>query len=276
MVTLRVVNWNMAHRAENWDQLGLLLGSGPAIGLVQEAPDPAHRSSIQDLSLMPGGVEPQPWSTLAGNSRSWSTAVVATSDVACRQAPRVVIGDATGEHLAMSHPGAYAAARVSIPGHHEVGVVSMYGVWDRQEGIGSYSEATLHRTISDLTPWLHRPPVGGLIIAGDFNCYLDYGDWWDGRYMTVFNRLAAYGLDLLGPKGREPLDGCPCRLGPDCRHIQTYAHRHASDSKPFQLDFAFGNEPIVDRVVDCAVAPEATFEASDHLPVVTTLHWSDE
>jgi hypothetical protein len=201
---------------------------------------------------------------------------VATSDVVCRVPSQVTVQDATGDELALSHPGSYAAAEVSIPGHDALGVVSVYGVWDRQEGIGSYSEATLHRTISDLTPWLHRPPAGGLVIAGDFNCYLDFGDWWDGRYMTVFNRLNAYGLDLLGPAGNEPLDGCPCRLGPACRHVQTYAHHHSANSKPFQLDFAFGDAAVVSRLIDCAVDPDADFEASDHLPVVTTLRGSDE
>jgi hypothetical protein len=274
-LALRIVSWNMAGRRENWIGLRALLGDGPAVGLVQEAVDPAGSDSVAGLSIVPGGAETGPWSTPDGKPRRWATAVVATADVACTPAHRVALRDATGEELSISHPGSYAAAEVSVGGAAAMGVVSLYGIWQRQAAVGIYAEATLHRTISDLSAWLQRPPLGGLVLAGDFNCYLDYGDWWDERYMTVFNRLGAYGLQLLGPQGTSPLEGCPCRLGEQCRHVRTYAHQGKVDGKPFQLDFVFADPIAAARSSACAVDPTAAFGASDHLPVVTTLATSD-
>lgn len=268
---MRVVSWNMAHRRESWAAVRGLLGDGSAVGLLQEAVDPAGDPAVEGLTLIPGGVGPLPWSTHAGFRRSWATAIAATPDLDCTPAFRVSLQDATGETLAISHPGSYAAALIRQGGHRELGVVAVYGIWDRQDAVGIYSEATLHRTISDLTPWLHDPPPGGLVLAGDLNCYLDHGDYWNDRYMTVFNRIRAY-LQLLGPTGEGPLPGCRCNLGDNCRHVQTYAHHRQPTSNPYQLDFAFADRVAARRVTACRVVPGATFEHSDHLPIEVTLN----
>ena len=69
--------------------------------------------------------------------------------------------------------------------------VSLYGIWETQPGVGIYSEATLHRAISDLTPRLQAKAP--LLIAGDLNVFrgytLDGSPGWLARYDTVFEPI---------------------------------------------------------------------------------------
>ncbi len=147
-------------------------------------------------------------------------------------------------------------------------------MWERQNGVGIYSEATLHRALSDLTPLLQsREP---LLIAGDLNIFrgytLDGKKYWLRRYDSVFERREAYGVQrLIGPTWDVPLVDCRCG-SESCTHVRTYRHMRKDDSKLDQLDFVFGNTAARSLNPDCeVVATDATWAVSDHAPVMTIL-----
>jgi endonuclease/exonuclease/phosphatase family metal-dependent hydrolase len=90
----------------------------------------------------------------------------------------------------------------------------------------------------------------------------------------VFDRLSAYGLELVGPFGEKPQAGCKCGRGDACRHIRTFAHHRKPSNSPNQLDFVFATENMRREPVSCVVLPEADdpWTYSDHLAVFTTLN----
>jgi hypothetical protein len=80
--------------------------------------------------------------------------------------------------------------------------VSLYGIWDLINGPPrrNYVEATLHRAISDLSVVFQEPGADLILVAGDFNLYTyPVGDALTDRSLTVWDRLAAYGLQTCGP-----------------------------------------------------------------------------
>lgn len=175
--------------------------------------------------------------------------------------------------IAASHPGQFSAATLSGPGLPEVLVISLYGLWDKMTDNGEiYSEASLHRAISDLTPLLQARRHQRVILAGDFNIYRDWSTAdtvWGPRYDTVFNRLSSYGLRFSGPQrgpDQPPLPGCPCRLGDACTHVQTYRHQRRETATPYQNDYFFATPAVT--VETCRASKDAdAWTVSDHLPL---------
>jgi hypothetical protein len=97
--------------------------------------------------------------------------------------------------------------------------VSIYGIWDLVAGtLDKYVEATLHRAISDLSVVFQQPGADLILVAGDFNLYTyPVGDALVDRSLTVWSRLAAYGLEKCGPfrPDDEPrLARCPVPTAP--------------------------------------------------------------
>lgn len=93
-------------------------------------------------------------------------------------------------------------------------------------------------------------------MAGDLNIHWQWDRsttdvYWAHRYNTVFDRLAAYDLRLVGPHADQPLDGCDCGLGGDCRHARTFAFQRNPTNKPFQLDYVFASSALT--VDECRV-----------------------
>lgn len=270
---LTVFNWNMARASANWGVVReFLLDSGPAVALVQEAVEIDRPSTPADLKALPGGEAGHEWQTLSNGYRRLVTAIAwIDGRVEVEPFRRVPLAEASGNELTISHAGSYCAADVILPDGNRVAVVSLYGVWEKQDRVGIYTEATMHRTISDITPLLHKPPGGRLLIAGDFNAFYRYGDYWDEKYMTAFNRLEAYGMQLVGPFGTAPLPDCPCKLGEACRHVRTYAHHRKETNRVLQLDFVLASPALATSVRSCTPVPDFAFGPSDHLPIVTTI-----
>ena len=272
MKTLSVLTWNMNQRPEAWQRLAQLRDKfGVQVALVQEAVPPPRAG----WRVHPAAETPGAWRVLAhaDRKRQFASAVVLL-DEALTMTPLEPqsLGQAEYGQFAVSHPGQFAVAEVGLPGAASVTLVSLYGVWDRDER-WLFSEPTLHRAISDLTIVLQARERSNVVLAGDLNIYWQWeeaaGPPWAARYNTVFNRLAAYGLSMAGPVGESPLDRCPCGRGRNCRHVRTYAHNGNPANKPYQLDFVFTSEATTART--CRVLDDEAWQHSDHLPVLAEI-----
>lgn len=142
--------------------------------------------------------------------RGYCSAIAAVTDrVALAPRRAVPLSEAKvdwGEFVA-SRPGQFAAADVATPEGDAMTVVSLYGIWDKIPETGQlFADATLHRAISDLAVLSdQRGGNSKVLVAGDLNVWHSYGnsgECWAQRFHTVFDRLAAHGLHLLGPSGR--------------------------------------------------------------------------
>jgi hypothetical protein len=202
----RIVSWNIGKRSEAWQSL---LNSGVDVGLLQEAqrPPPELERQIE--------VDPAPWST-AGYSRneSWRAVVARFSDrVQVRPHLLASLADTNfREQLAVSRQGTLAVADMTLPSTGEVvTVASMYGAWEKPlKSAGTswiYADASVHRLISDLSALIGRQREHKIIAAGDLNVLYGYGEhgsqYWKTRYDTVFSRMKALGLPLVGPYAPE-------------------------------------------------------------------------
>jgi len=180
--------------------------------------------------------------------------------------------------FACSHPGQFAVSDVTLADGGRLTVVSLYGIWDLVAGPprGSYVEASLHRAISDLSVVFQEPGADLILVAGDFNLYTyPVGDTLADRSLTVWSRLAAYGLERCGPfrPDHEPrLARCPC---PDsaCRHVNTYLHGANPKNRPYQLDYFLATPPLRERLTDCWADPDPDWMAhSDHRAIFATFN----
>ncbi len=224
----RIVSWNISKRSEAWQSL---LDSGVDVGLLQEAqrPPPELERHIE--------VDPAPSNT-AGYSRNalWR-AVVARFSNRVRVLPRPLapIADASpGKQLAVSRQGTLAFADLTLPSTGEVvTLASMYGAWEKPvRSAGTswiYADASVHRLISDLSALIGRQRGHKIIAAGDLNVLYGYGEhgsqYWKARYDTVFSRMEALGVPLVGPYapegGRLP-DPWPSELPRNSRTVPTF------------------------------------------------------
>jgi hypothetical protein len=177
--------------------------------------------------------------------------------------------------FACSHPGQFAVSDVALPGGGRLTVVSLYGIWDLAAGTGhKYVEATLHRAISDLSVVFQQPQADLILVAGDLNLY-DYpvGDALTDRSLTVWDRLAAYGLKICGPfrPSDEPrLARCRC---PDsaCRHVNTYLNGANPKNRPYQLDYFLATPSLRERLTGCRADPDPDWMThSDHRAIFAT------
>jgi len=272
-VRFAVGSWNMNQQDSSWAYLRTL-GSdhGVQVALLQEA---AHPKATNAIESEPRADEREAWLLPVPPvaRRNYCSAVVAL-DAGLHLEPRRPTPLALAKYgkFAISHPGQFAVADVPVA-DITLTVVSLYGIWDRMHDSGDlYAEATLHRAISDLTTVFQEREVQNIVVAGDLNVWHDYPRKpWNPRFASVFDRLAAYDLDLIGPFRREgaaPLEGCPCK-SPDCRHVNTYRHHRKPAAVPYQNDFMFATAALRERLNDCyAVEDEDVWRHSDHRPIV--------
>ena len=99
------------------------------------------------------------------------------------------------------------------------------------------TDAVSAPSYSDLSVVFQEPQADLILVAGDLNLYTyPVGDPLTDRSLTVWSRLAAYGLEICGPfrPDDEPrLARCPC---PDraCRHVNTYLNGSNPKNRPYQ------------------------------------------
>lgn len=274
----RIVSWNISRSSEAWQSL---LDSGVDVGLLQEARRPPSELERQIE------VDPAPWNT-AGDFRNqpWRAVVAKFSDrVQVRPHPLTSITDASpGEKLAVSRQGTLAVADMTLPSTGEViTLASMYGTWEKPlKSAGTswiYADASVHRLISDLSVLIGRQRGHKIIAAGDFNVLYGYGEggsqYWKARYDTVFNRMEALGLPLVGPyapKGGKPPDPWPSEMPPNSTTVPTFRTARArSETASRQLDFVFASASLKNRLQVYALNAPEEWGPSDHCRILIEL-----
>jgi hypothetical protein len=114
--------------------------------------------------------------------------------------------------LAVSRPGTLAVAHITLPSTEEVvTLASIYSAWiNPLTSVRSsliYADALVRRLISDLSVLIGRQRGYKIIVACDLNVFYGYGEggsrYWKAHYDTVFSRMEALGLPLVGPYSPE-------------------------------------------------------------------------
>jgi hypothetical protein len=264
---IRLVSWNVGGR-DLWRELR---GLDADVALLQEARPP---SSGRELQVVPDALTS--WSTAGWEQRAWRTAVARLSDrVQLDPVPTVAIGAVAGEaDWAVSRQGTVTAANVKVGGRTVFTAASVYAVWEQTQRGLLYADGSAHRILSDLSA-LMPPPNHRLIIAGDWNILLGYGEhgnaYFQDRYATVFVRAEALGLRLVGPQhpnGRQA-EPWPNELPTDSRCVPTYHHsRQIPATATRQLDFVFASRSFADAVSVRALNPLDEWSPSDHCRIL--------
>lgn len=252
---LRVVVWNMAHKQRAWAALDRL---GPDICLLNEAFVPAGRRGVWSTDGTVGRDRAKRRWTAAVVSRFKSTAIT-DARPQWRQSKRNV-------PFQCSRPGSWAAARVDTE-LGPVSAVALYGLMDE------LSDASVHRSLSELSPVLDDPKYNKhVILGGDLNTGTQWpkGEVFYKRDRNVLDRIEALGLvDCIQAK-RAPgrLAGCQCIEGENCAHVRTRKDpRHPA--VPYQTDYLFASPRLASRLVSCEpLATDEWFTISDHAPIV--------
>jgi endonuclease/exonuclease/phosphatase family metal-dependent hydrolase len=170
-----------------------------------------------------------------------------------------------------ARPGSWVAAVVPLPEVGNVTAVAIYGLMDER------SDASVHRSLSDLTPLFEDSRYNELIVlGGDLNSWTGWpaGTRQLARDESVFQRIAAFGfVDCLAiAPGRDALgrlQDCPCSYGDDCRHTRTRRDPRMPD-RPYQMDYLFASRPLEHRLTVCEVIDLGPGAPSDHLPIRAT------
>ncbi len=278
---MKVVTWNVNNQSSdsNW----LAIGPGGAyecdIALLNEARRPPEGLGLRVMTR--GRTIGRDDVTYGGKKqRAWATAVASRYALA---RPRDVWalgpspkdpGKDRRSKLMTSRRGAWTAGVVSFPNGEQVTVIAIYGLLDER------SDASVHRSLSDLTPLLDDKRYNRLLLLGG-----DLNPLWStdpqgkrfARVQGVFDRIThGFGLkDLLRQtldrdhpvRGR--LENCTCSLGEECRHTWTY-RKHRSSTRACQDDYLFASPAMATRLEEC-IAVEFTDESpSDHAPIVAT------
>ena len=284
---LTVASWNMHKGPASWQHLSsLVVQQGVSVALVQEAGPPG---SLPDgWQTNPRAEDRERWriavpryyiddrdGSRKETRRWWASAVVSTGDRPVTPRKPVELHQVADGGFACSHPGQFAVSDVALADGGRLIVTSLYGIWDPVVGTRHrYVEASLHRAISDLSVVFQEPQADLILVAGDFNLYTyPVGDALADRSLTVWDRLAAYGLEICGPfrPGGEPrLARCPC---PDsaCRHVNTYLNGANPKNRPYQLDYFLATPSLRERLRGCWADPDPDWTAhSDHRAIFAT------
>ena len=263
-MTTKIVCWNIARRNEPWHWL---LELDADVALLQEAAEPPPEVAARIET------DPAPWD-ISGANWNWRTAVVKLSDrVRVDWITSASLTEAERGEFAASWPGTLTAATVTPPGGEPFIVVSMYAWWENpHSSVGNwiFSDATAHRVISDLSGFIGEERNHRVLAAGDLNSFHGYhpdGDYWAARYQTVFTRMDALGMPLVGPQaphGRQA-DPWPDELPMDSKNVPTFhSNRQTPATARRQLDYVFASRDLADSVRVRALNEPDEWGPSDH------------
>ena len=287
MVT-RVVSWNIAKKHQCWREL---VAMNADVALLQEAghfpADVAHRVNT--------GPEAS-WDSHLWNSNWWHgrfprlfdrwAKIVKLSDSVDVEWFKQIspIGWGSEEEIAVSGIGTIAAARVSPTGAEPFVVVSMYARWmgphpsTNSAWKAGFPDGSAHRIISDLSAFIGNtdPASHRILAAGDLNVCFGELDGppqsFAARTQTVFDRMDALGMELLGPQapdGGRQADPTPTWLPPDTRNVPTYrSTAQTPETATNQLDYAFASRGFHEQIAVRALNEPDEWGPSDHCRIL--------
>jgi hypothetical protein len=277
---VKVVVWNMNFKRarQNWSKFEDGGELACDIALLNEAIPPPPRLGIHVCTE--GKTVGRDDMTHGGKKvREWATAVISSDPLAWPEDVWALPPKYTDRRskLTVSRPGSWTAAVVSLSNGERVAVISLYGLLDER------SDASVHRSLSDLTPLFEDERYNELLLlGGDLNTLrtAKAGSRRLARDQGVLDRIAyGFGLtDLLHESLRKndpqrgPLRGCRCSLGKECLHTWTYRSSKGSQT-PYQDDYLFASRALVKRLIECKALPFKPDWPSDHVPVVATFRW---
>ena len=260
---VRIVCWNIAKRQAAWR---FLLGSDADIALLQETSLPPD-----DVA---GRVEvdPAPFHDADGYRFSRAAIVKLSDRVRVEWLEPVPITQAKGGDFVESQPGSIAAASISAPGIRPFVAASICAAYDkvhRSMGKANIVDASVHRIISDLSLLIGHQNRHRIVAAGDLTIWHGFAsnDYWKRRNDTVFDRMDAIGLPLVGPQhphGRQA-DPWPTWLPGDSLNVPTYHNIGSSPaSATNQLDYVFASKSMTESIQVRALNSVEEWGPSDH------------
>ncbi len=275
MSTLTLLSWNINQKEEAWD---IVLNSGVDAALLQEAKEPPPEIA-QEINLDTNSGWFQP-----GQTQKWRAASVGLSErIIFKPVQTQLIADKDPYALMVSRPGTMSAANIEVKDTGEkFTIVSLYAYWEspvkNDEYASSgwiYADASAHRLISDLSALIRNQDKHRLIVAGDLNILYGYGEYdnayWENRYNTVFERMAALNLRFVGPQapgGGRQAESWPAELPEGSLNVPTFHHNQQSPATASrQLDFVFASQSIAKHVEVKALNDPNEWGPSDHCRV---------
>ena len=279
---IRVVSWNLAKKWEPWRELAEMVRRGEAdVALLQEAGNPP-----------PGLAHP----VRCGSEEFWKDRPYEGRPIFDRWPLVVQLSDRVdiewfravppicelGEHdIGISGIGTIAAAKVTPrgrPGEDAFIAVSMYARYIKPYPstgtpwrVGA-SDVSAHRILSDISAFIgHEDPSRHRILAaGDLN--MIYGA--TGRTLAlperekaVWDRMAALGLEFLGPQapdGLQPATPQP-DVPPDTKNVPTWLRNgRKPEEANRQFDYAVASRGFHERVKVRALNRADEWGPSDH------------
>ena len=276
---IRIVSWNISKRKKPWQELARMADEGKAdVALLQEAgnpPDDVHlRFENEEF-----------WKRCLRDDDPiydrWCMAVQLSDRVELEWFRSIPPVSELGERkLGVSGIGTLAAARVAPRGRPDEAfiAVSMYARWIKPHpstetswSVGA-SDVSAHRILSDLSAFIghENPSRHRILAAGDLNMF--YGA--TGRSLslptrekTVWDRMAALGLEFLGPQapnGRQSSGPQP-DVPFDTKNVPTWVQNgHRPEEANRQLDYAIASRGFHERVQVRALNEVDEWGSSDH------------
>ena len=262
---MKLVSWNIQHKHKSWR---CLLKTDADVALLQEARTPP------DDVIGHVEIDPAPFRSDDGKSLSRCAIVKLTDKVTVEWLVPVSIEVAQSGDLMVSQPGCVSAAIVTPTDSDPITVVSFcpeYNLPHRSTGNEHWLlvDPSLHRVISDLSLFIGRQNGHRIIAAGDLTVIYGYGknEYWRRREHTVFDRMDALGLKLVGPwypNGRKAVPH-PTWLPSDSANVPTFRRIGGSvGSETSQLDYVFVSEGMENEVKVRALNRPHEWGPSDH------------
>ena len=283
---IRIVSWNIAKRWEPWRELAEMARQGEVdVALLQEAGNPPT-----DLAHpVPYGSD-EFWRSHLHEGRPiydrWPLVVRLSDRVDVEWFRAVPPISELGEHdIGVSGIETIAAAKVrprGRPTDEAFIAVSMYARWMKPHPLTrtpwrvGASDVSAHRILSDLAAFIgHEDPSRHRILAaGDLN--MIYGATGSSlalptREKTVWDRMAALGLEFLGPQapdGWQPATPQP-DVPPDTKNVPTWVQigRNREEANR-QFDYAVASHGFHERARVRALNGVDEWGSSDHCRLV--------
>ena len=273
----KIVCWNIAKRVAPWREL---LDMRVDVALLQEVgwvPD--------DVADLVETGDEEHWSWNRHLYDRWPMVVKLSDRVEVEWFRQMgPVANVAEDEIAVSGIGTIAGARIRpLYGGESFLAFSMYARWltphptTKSKQISIYPDASAHRIISDLSAFIghldhstHR-----ILAAGDLNTIYGATDEHPlalpDRDRTIFDRMAALGLELVGPRYPAGRRACPTPFGlhEGTKNVPTYyTTRQTPSTAQNQLDYVFASRGFHKNVQVSALNEVDQWGSSDHCRIL--------